>query len=418
MTESKEGNGAGPTSPMPVTSSGRDHHDRGDEAQTAVHPALSDDPRRARLEAGLGEREAQLADAERTIAEAAGELGRRARRRVLEGRKALAEAHARLEREVAHAMELEAEIDRQITVREEESAAAAERLRRLEAQAQQDVAEAKAAGERRAATVQAALERTREAAEADMDRARTGFEEERRRLEIALADTRGALEEARGRLHDERASRAEVEERLATVIDREAVAAREAAGRQRELEASRAEVERMREEHARLRSELAAADASARQASEPTAGQVKPVTGPRVAERQDDGGTAAGTADELARATTSAEGRPRRRFGRFNGRAAELQARLDEALEQARAEQAWRARLEQELGHAAEAERRLRADLERLRAESADERERSGDDREASPEPGRASASGRPAPPGRDARLPSLVRRFARRGTR
>jgi len=360
VAHTRDGNTARLASPVATAHHPSDKPDDGREVDTAVHPAILGDRRLAELEASLGERDAQLAEAERTIAEAAGELRRRARGKVLEGREALADAHARLEREVAQAMVLEAEIDRQISLRDASRAEAEQRLRHLEGQAQRDIAEAKAAGDHQTASMQAALERTRAAATADMEHARTGFEQKKRQLEVALQDTKAALQEARGRLDEERASRTRLEERLAGAIDGEARAAREADSRRRELELSRSELERLREERARLRSELTAAEARPRAATESRAAQAKSGIDLQITEQHGEGGPGS-VMDESAPAAEA----PPRRFGRSRRRAAELQTERDEARGEARAERERAARLERELERSAAIERQLRADLER-----------------------------------------------------
>lgn len=364
----REGNGARAASPVATAHHPSDKPDGGREVDTAVHPAILGDRRLAELEASLGERDAQLAEAERTIAEAAGELRRRARRKVLEGREALADAHARLEREVAHAMVLEAEIDRQVSLRDASQAEAEQRLRHLEGQAQREIAEAKAAGDHQTASMQAALERTRAAATADMEHARTGFEEKKRQLEVALQDTKAALQEARGRLDEERASRTRLDERLAAALDGEATATREADSRRRELELSRAELERLRAERARLRSELTAAEGRSRAASESSAAQAKSDMESQTTEQHREGGPES-VMDESAPAAEA----PPPRLGRARRRAAELQTELVEARADARAERERAARLERELEQSTAIERELRelrADLERLKGQS------------------------------------------------
>ena len=218
------------------------------EIEVAAHAETADYSRLTALEARLEVREAQLAEAERTIVAATGELSRRARKKVLDGRGALADAQARLEREVARATELEAEVGRQITLREAAHAEAEQRLIRYKARAEREKAAASAAGKREAGSARAALERTRAAASAEMDRVQAGFEQRKRELEVALRSARAATEEARCALARNARRAPALEERLAAAIDGEAEATRESTTRRQELEATQAELARLRDE--------------------------------------------------------------------------------------------------------------------------------------------------------------------------
>lgn len=180
------------------------------------------------LEVRLAEREAQLAEAERAIAEAAGDLGRRRRRKVLEGRADLAAAHERVERELARSMGIERELDRQAGLRHEEREKADRRVAHLKEQKERELADARARADREAAELRDALGRARSEAEVDARRAQSSLEERGRRLEVDLNDARAAVEEARSRLDREHALRRKAEDRLATARESQAAGPGEA----------------------------------------------------------------------------------------------------------------------------------------------------------------------------------------------
>ena len=173
------------------------------------------------------ELERRLDDAERRIAEAAGDLRPRSRRKVLEGRKALTEAHAALDRERRAHAELQEEVARLSQAADETRIEAEGRIAAAWAEADEAIGHARAEAEGSVAEATAAAAHELAQARGDLERLRSSFAQQESELALSEREARSALREARERLEAERAER-------------------EAEGRRGETDALRAELEALR----------------------------------------------------------------------------------------------------------------------------------------------------------------------------